>query len=131
MYNNLFKCLHLKVQSFFLKGMNGILYPCGVSPALLGFNWLLLSSFLQQVVDCGALEALVICLEEFDPGVKESAAWALGYIARHNTGWCVSLICSQVTIISFYIHVHVYQGLNEGGNLQILVHIISMLFFTF
>ena len=40
----------------------------------------------QSVVDCGALEALVICLEEFDPGVKESAAWALGYIARHNAG---------------------------------------------
>ena len=59
------------------------------------FSWLLLfivPSFFQQVVDCGALEALVICLEEFDPGVKESAAWALGYIARHNTGWCVSLI---------------------------------------
>ena len=40
----------------------------------------------QSVVDCGALDALVICLEEFDPGVKESAAWALGYIARHNGG---------------------------------------------
>ena len=40
----------------------------------------------QAVVDCGALDALVICLEEFDPGVKESAAWALGYIARHNAG---------------------------------------------
>jgi len=24
-------------------------------------------------------------LEEFDPGVKEAAAWALGYIAKHNT----------------------------------------------
>ena len=24
------------------------------------------------------------CLEEFDPTVKESAAWALGYIAKHN-----------------------------------------------
>ena len=23
-------------------------------------------------------------LEEFDPSVKEAAAWALGYIARHN-----------------------------------------------
>ena len=23
-------------------------------------------------------------MEEFDPGVKEAAAWALGYIARHN-----------------------------------------------
>ena len=40
----------------------------------------------QSVVDCGALDALVICLEEFDPGVKEAAAWALGYIARHNAG---------------------------------------------
>ena len=40
----------------------------------------------QSVVDSGALDALVICLEEFDPGVKESAAWALGYIARHNGG---------------------------------------------
>lgn len=38
----------------------------------------------QAVVDCGALDALVISLEEFDPGVKEAAAWALGYIARHN-----------------------------------------------
>ena len=41
---------------------------------------------VQQVVDSGALDALVICLEEFDPGVKESSAWALGYIARHNAG---------------------------------------------
>ena len=43
----------------------------------------------QSVVDSGALDALVICLEEFDPGVKESAAWALGYIARHNAGGSV------------------------------------------
>ena len=40
----------------------------------------------KSVVDCGALDALVICLEEFDPGVKEAAAWALGYVAKHNTG---------------------------------------------
>ena len=38
----------------------------------------------QAVVDSGALEALVMCLEEFDPSVKESAAWALGYIATHT-----------------------------------------------
>ena len=44
----------------------------------------------QSVVDCGALDALVICLEEFDPGVKESAAWALGYIARHNAGMLIT-----------------------------------------
>lgn len=41
---------------------------------------------LQSVVDSGALEGLVICLEEFDPGVKEASAWAMGYIARHNGG---------------------------------------------
>ena len=46
----------------------------------------LLIVLFQAVVDCGALDALVICLEEFDPGVKEAAAWALGYIARHNAG---------------------------------------------
>ena len=38
----------------------------------------------QAVVDSGALDSLVQCLEEFDPGVKESAAWALGYVAGHN-----------------------------------------------
>ena len=48
----------------------------------------------QSVVDCGALDALVICLEEFDPGVKEAAAWALGYIARHNSGQWLTLFCS-------------------------------------
>ncbi len=36
-------------------------------------------------MDSGAVSALVTCLEEFDPGVKEAAAWALGYIARHTT----------------------------------------------
>ena len=42
----------------------------------------------QAVVDSNALDALVSCLEEFDPSVKEAAAWALGYIARHNGGAC-------------------------------------------
>ena len=27
---------------------------------------------------------MVKCLEDFDPSVKESAAWALGYISKHN-----------------------------------------------
>ena len=39
---------------------------------------------LQAVVDCGALESLVTCLEEFDPGVKEAACWTLGYVAGHS-----------------------------------------------
>uniref|UniRef100_A0A8C6QKM4 Sperm associated antigen 6 n=1 Tax=Nannospalax galili TaxID=1026970 RepID=A0A8C6QKM4_NANGA len=37
----------------------------------------------QATVDCGALDS-VVCLEDFDPGVKEAAAWAVAYIARHN-----------------------------------------------
>ena len=44
------------------------------------------------MVECGALDALVICLEEFDPGVKEAAAWALGYIARHNAELSQSVV---------------------------------------
>lgn len=40
----------------------------------------------QAVVDSQAVESLVLCLEEFDPGVKEAAAWALGNIVKHNTG---------------------------------------------
>jgi Armadillo/beta-catenin-like repeat/HEAT repeat len=38
----------------------------------------------QAVVDSGSLETLVPCLEEFDPSVKEAAAWAIGYIAQHT-----------------------------------------------
>lgn len=40
----------------------------------------------QSVVDCGALDALVICLEEFDPDVKEAATRALDAVSRHNAG---------------------------------------------
>ena len=45
-------------------------------------------------MDSGALDALAICLEEFDPGVKEAAAWALGYIARHNGDLAQSVVDS-------------------------------------
>jgi hypothetical protein len=38
----------------------------------------------QAVVDSNALDTLVPCLEEFDPSVKEAAAWAIGYIAQHT-----------------------------------------------
>jgi len=30
------------------------------------------------------LDALRTCLEEFDPSVKEAAAWAFSYIAKHS-----------------------------------------------
>jgi len=46
----------------------------------------------NNVVESGALTSLVQCLEEFDPGVKESAAWALGYIAKHNEGIFCNII---------------------------------------
>jgi len=36
----------------------------------------------KAVVDSAALDALVVCLEEFDPSVKEAAAWALSYISK-------------------------------------------------
>lgn len=35
-------------------------------------------------IDCAGLEAMIICLEDFDPGVREAAAWAIGYVARHD-----------------------------------------------
>ena len=73
----------------------------------------------QAVVDCGALDSLVICLEEFDPGVKEAAAWALGYIARHNGGELVVadgqallvgfLLCTcvHVSAVHAYVCIHI------------------------
>ena len=42
------------------------------------------SRLAQAVVACGGVDAMVLCLEEFDSGVKEAAAWALGNIAQHN-----------------------------------------------
>lgn len=38
----------------------------------------------QACVDAGAVQPLVLCLEEFDPAVKEVGAWAIGHIARHT-----------------------------------------------
>ena len=40
------------------------------------------ATLAKAVVDSDALDALVVCLEEFDPSVKEAAAWALSYIAK-------------------------------------------------
>lgn len=56
----------------------------------------------QAIVECGALEALVICLEDFDPGVKEGAAWALGYIARHNSGNTFGLLSFNLILYESY-----------------------------
>ena len=40
------------------------------------------SALAKAVVNSGALESLAVCVEEFDPGVKESAAWALAFVAK-------------------------------------------------
>lgn len=37
-----------------------------------------------MVVNNNGLQMIIECLEDFDSGVKEAAAWALGYIARHD-----------------------------------------------
>ena len=44
------------------------------------------------MVDSGALDALVVCLEEFDPSVKEAAAWALSNIAKHSAELAQSVV---------------------------------------
>ena len=40
------------------------------------------TTLAEEVVKSGTLEPLVGCLEEFDTGVKEATAWALGFIAK-------------------------------------------------
>jgi len=42
------------------------------------------SSLSKAIINSGVLDSLAICVEEFDPGVKESAIWALAYISKHN-----------------------------------------------
>lgn len=51
---------------------------------------------MQAVVESGAVDALVVCLDEFDPAVKEAAAWAIGYIARHDAGITSALLHSTI-----------------------------------
>jgi len=46
----------------------------------------------RAVVDSDALDALVHCLEEFDPTVKEAGAWAIGYIAQHNAALAQAVV---------------------------------------
>lgn len=58
----------------------------------------------QAVVDSNALETLVPCLEEFDPTVKEAAAWAIGYIAQHTPGTSLlKFLFSQLLILTYPI----------------------------
>lgn len=42
------------------------------------------SEMASSVVAEGGLEAMALCLEDFNPSVKEAAAWGIGYVSRHN-----------------------------------------------
>lgn len=46
----------------------------------------------QTIVNYGGLEAMILCMEDFDYNVKISAVWAVGYVARH------SKVLAQATI---------------------------------
>ena len=46
----------------------------------------------RNVIDIGGLDQIVSSLEDFDPGVKEAAAWVCGYIARHDLNSAYSII---------------------------------------
>lgn len=59
----------------------------------------------QYVVEAGALECLVECLEDFDGAVKESAAWALGYIATHTEGAHTTTITTTPTASLLNSHI--------------------------
>lgn len=58
------------------------------------------------MVDCGVLDVLVICLEEFDFGVKESVVWALGYIVRYNVGEFMIMLIRLLYVKKLYINVY-------------------------
>lgn len=54
------------------------------------------------VVHNEGLQTIVRCLEDFDPGVKEAAAWALGYIARHDKNLAQAAVdASKIFSIKF------------------------------
>jgi len=83
-------------------------------------------------VDCGALDALVVSLEEFDPGVKEAAAWAISYIARHNAREFASKrVCFYIYFLQFinvpfavYLHclsAELSQAVVDAGVVPLLV----------
>ncbi|XP_024946712.1 sperm-associated antigen 6 isoform X5 [Cephus cinctus] len=52
----------------------------------------------SAVVHSGGLEASIICLEDFDMGVKEVAALCLGHIAKHNKSLAQAIVDAEVLI---------------------------------
>ena len=72
------------------------------------------------------MDALVICLEEFDPGVKEAAAWALGYIARHNAG-IYFFLCKGARVKTQFSGLKWYTGRDRHGGVAGLLGLLENL----
>lgn len=57
-----------------------------------------------MVIQSNGLGTIIICLEDFDSGVKEATAWALGYIARHNKTLAQAIVdAGTYTLLVIYI----------------------------
>lgn len=64
-----------------------------------------------QELNADVISWQVACLEEFDPGVKEAAAWALGYIARHNAELAQAVVdAGAVPLLVLCIQVRALSG---------------------
>lgn len=74
-----------------------------------------------MVIQSNGLDTIIICLEDFDSGVKEAAAWALGYIARHNKSLAQTTVDAGIyialykLIIFFYINYLIHRSCATFG----------------
>ena len=44
---------------------------------------------------------MALCLEDFNPAVKEAAAWGIGYISRHNKCLAQAAIDAGIQNLNF------------------------------
>lgn len=61
------------------------------------------------VVQNEGMYIIIECLEDFDPGVKEAAAWALGYIARHKKNLAQAALDAGKKFESFSINIFCFN----------------------
>lgn len=69
----------------------------------------------QAVVDSNALQTLIPCLEEFDPSVKEAAAWAIGYIAQHTAPLAQHVVGIQISNLNQLELLQFSQSIDAGA----------------
>lgn len=50
----------------------------------------------------GGLDLILACMEEFDSGVKEAAAFVLGYIARQDLTLALAVVGSGTKILDYF-----------------------------